>query len=127
MEEGNVLYNDTLNTFYIRLYGVKHMVKDHSGSERRNPLPPHTRIANIHVIVLSFIIYVTGLGWVNTYVSHLYIQHHLYIMAITIICKCSNNRTFLKSYYVCKIILWKEIYIGISPVCQSTSFIEHIL
>ena len=35
------LFNDTLNTFYLRLYGVRHMVKDHSDSERRNPLPPH--------------------------------------------------------------------------------------
>ena len=41
MKEGNVLFNDTLNTFYLRLYGVKHMVKDHSDSEKGNPLPPH--------------------------------------------------------------------------------------
>ena len=27
--------------FYLRLYGVRHMVKDHSDSEIRNPLPPH--------------------------------------------------------------------------------------
>ena len=33
-KEGNVLFNDTLNTFYLRLYGVRHMVKDHSDSER---------------------------------------------------------------------------------------------
>ena len=40
MEEGrSVLFNDTLNTFYLRLYGVGHMVKDHSDSERGNPLP----------------------------------------------------------------------------------------
>ena len=39
--ERNVLYNDTLNTFYLQLYGVRHMVKDHSGSEKENPLPPH--------------------------------------------------------------------------------------
>ena len=38
---GNVLFNDALNTFYLRLYGVRHMVKDHSESERGNPLPPH--------------------------------------------------------------------------------------
>ena len=24
LKEGNVLFNDTLNTFYLRLYGVKH-------------------------------------------------------------------------------------------------------
>ena len=42
-KEGNVLFNDALNTFYLRLYGVRHMVKDHSDSERerRNLLPPH--------------------------------------------------------------------------------------
>ena len=33
-KEGNVLFNDALNTFYLRLYGVTHMVKDHSYSER---------------------------------------------------------------------------------------------
>ena len=40
-EEGNVLFNDALNTFYLQLYGVRHMVKDHSDSERGNPLPPN--------------------------------------------------------------------------------------
>ena len=39
--KGNVLFNDTLNTFYLRLYGVGHMVKYHSDSERGNLLPPH--------------------------------------------------------------------------------------
>ena len=29
-----------VNTFYLWLYGVKHMVKDHSDSEIGNPLPP---------------------------------------------------------------------------------------
>ena len=31
----NVLFNDKLNTFYLQLYGVRHMVKDHSDSERK--------------------------------------------------------------------------------------------
>ena len=31
-KEGNVLFNDALSTFYLRLYGVGHMVKDHSDS-----------------------------------------------------------------------------------------------
>ena len=34
-EEGNVLFNDTLNIFYLQLYGVGHMVKCHSDSERK--------------------------------------------------------------------------------------------
>ena len=34
-KEGSVLFNDALNTFYLRLYGVGHMVKDQSDSERK--------------------------------------------------------------------------------------------
>ena len=33
-KEGNVLFNDALNTFYLRLYGIRHMVKDQSESEK---------------------------------------------------------------------------------------------
>ena len=36
-KEGHVLFNDALNTFY----GVRHMVKDNSDSEKGNPMPPH--------------------------------------------------------------------------------------
>ena len=53
MKEG-IVFNDALNTFYLRLYDVGHMVKDHSDTEREregeretekkgergNPLPP---------------------------------------------------------------------------------------
>ena len=35
------LINDILNTFYLQLYGVRHMVKDHFDSEKGNPLPPN--------------------------------------------------------------------------------------
>ena len=38
-KEGNGLFNDALK-FYLRLYGVRHMIKDHSDSKRGNPLPP---------------------------------------------------------------------------------------
>ena len=40
-KKGNVLFNDALNTFCLRLYGVGHMVKDHSDNEKGNLLPPH--------------------------------------------------------------------------------------
>ena len=43
MKEGrNVLFNDTLDTFYLRLYGVRHMVEDQT-----NPLPPHGQLFSI--------------------------------------------------------------------------------
>ena len=40
------LINDALNTFYLRLYGVRHMVKDYTDSKRGNPLPPQHRLLN---------------------------------------------------------------------------------
>ena len=39
--EVNVLFNDGLNTFYLWLYDVIYMVKDHLNSKRVNPMPPH--------------------------------------------------------------------------------------
>ena len=42
------LFNDALNTFYLRLYGVRHMVKDHSDSGKGNPLPPHRLLLSIN-------------------------------------------------------------------------------
>ena len=33
-KKGNFVFNDALNTFYLRLYGVGHMVNDHSDSKR---------------------------------------------------------------------------------------------
>ena len=46
--ERNVLFNDELNTFYLRLYGVRHMVMDHSDSEKGNPLLPHRLLLSIN-------------------------------------------------------------------------------
>ena len=52
-----MLFNDVLNTFYLRLYGVKHMIKDHSESERGNPLPPHGQqtIQRTSNIIIQFL------------------------------------------------------------------------
>ena len=33
-KKGNILFNDALNTFYLRLYGVGYIVKDHSDTQR---------------------------------------------------------------------------------------------
>ena len=35
LQEGNVLFNDALNTFYLWIDGIEHMVNDHSDSERK--------------------------------------------------------------------------------------------
>ena len=37
-KERNVIFKDTLDTFYLWLYGVGHMVKDHPDSQRGNLL-----------------------------------------------------------------------------------------
>ena len=52
--ERNVLFNDALHTFYLRLCGVRHMVKDHSDSERGNPLPPHRLLNRLTARVLLY-------------------------------------------------------------------------
>ena len=55
-KEGNVLFNDALNTFYLRLYGIGYMVKgEHSDSESRNPLLP------LHGLLLPCFYYCEGL------------------------------------------------------------------
>ena len=41
MKEGRKCFNNALNTFNLRLYGIGHMVKDHSDKERGNQLLPH--------------------------------------------------------------------------------------
>ena len=46
--ERNVLFNDAHKTFYLWLYGIRHMVKDHSDSERGNPLLPHRLLLSIN-------------------------------------------------------------------------------
>ena len=47
-ERDMFLFNDALNTFYLRLYGVRYMVKDHSDSEKGNPLLPHRLLLSIN-------------------------------------------------------------------------------
>ena len=53
-KEGSVLFNDALNTFYLRLYGVRHMVKDHSDSDKGNLLPPHRLLLRLAARVLLY-------------------------------------------------------------------------
>ena len=38
------LFNDALNTFYLWLYSIRHMINNHSDSERENLLPPLHRL-----------------------------------------------------------------------------------
>ena len=63
-EEGNVLFNDALNTFYLRLYGVRHMVKD--DSDRRE----ETRCRHMgysFVLAARVLLYASSYRQDNTY------------------------------------------------------------
>ena len=71
-EEGNVLFNDTLNTFYLRLYGIGHMIEDHSDSERRNPLPP---LPGLLFSISIILLYAPSHRQDSTYHSLCYISH----------------------------------------------------
>ena len=62
-KQGNVLFNDAFNTFYLRLNGVRRMVKDHSDSERGNLLPPHRLLFPIS----SWVLYASSHRQDNTY------------------------------------------------------------
>ena len=48
--------------FYLRLYGVRHMVKNHSDSERGNPLQPHRLLLPISRITHTTA-FVTPVVW----------------------------------------------------------------
>ena len=45
-KEGNVLFNDAFNTFYLRLYGIGDMVKDHLDSERKPAAATQTTLSD---------------------------------------------------------------------------------
>ena len=63
-KEGNVLFNEANNTFYLRLYGVTHIIKVHSDSERGNTLPPISSKCSFICIIPQ-----TGLTYTAAFVS----------------------------------------------------------
>ena len=73
-KEENVLFNDAPNTFYLRLYGVGHMVKDHSYIEE---------IRCRHYMVYSFRLAARGI---------LYAPRG--ILYLNTICLTPNNRFY---------------------------------
>ena len=49
-KEGNVLFKDALKAFYLRLYGVRYIVKNHSDSERGNSEMNPTTASQLAII-----------------------------------------------------------------------------
>ena len=71
-KEGNVLFNNALNTFYLRLYGVIHMVKDHS--EAREETRCH-HMGYSFRLAARVLLYASSHRQDNTYHSLCYTSH----------------------------------------------------
>ena len=70
--ERNVLFKDALNTFYLRLYGIRHMVMDHSDSDKGNPLPPHWLLFSISIHRIFYMNHPTDrIAYTTTFVTPL--------------------------------------------------------
>ena len=89
-----MFYLTTHSTLYLRLYGVRHMVKDHSDSEKGNPLPPHRLLLSINSKGSFICISHTQ---DNTYHSLCYTSR-IYILTVTI-----NG----KKVVIIKVNFWK--------------------
>ena len=62
-EEENVLFTNTLNTYYlVILHETWHMVKDNGDSQRGNPLPPPFNL----VLTFRASCYSARLSWAHT-------------------------------------------------------------
>ena len=68
-KEGNLLFNDALNTFYLRLYGVRHMVKDHSDREKGKRC---RHIGYSFQLAARVLLYASSHRRDNTYHGHCY-------------------------------------------------------
>ena len=73
----NVLFNDALNTFYLRLYGIRLIVTDHSDSDKGNPLLPYRLLLSINSKVL---LYAPSHKQDNTYHGLCYTSHGVYFI-----------------------------------------------
>ena len=72
-KEGNVLFNDALNTFYLWLYSVTHMVKDHSDSEWEET--PCHHMSYSFRLAARVLLYASSHRQDNTYHSLCYTRH----------------------------------------------------
>ena len=71
LKEGNIVFNDELKTFYLRLNGIGLMVKDNLDSKRGNPLPPLNGLI-FPISSKVFFLYVLSHKQDNTYHSLCY-------------------------------------------------------
>ena len=85
-KEANVLFNNSLNTFYLRLYGIRYMLNDHSDSEKGNPLPPHGLLFPIKVCHGDIIV-----NWITTKVSFCFFQHCEGVSEHCYICRAARQ------------------------------------
>ena len=72
-KEGNVLFNHALNTFYLRLCGIRHMVKDHTDSKRGKDT--HCHMGYSFWLTERVLLYASSHRQDNTYHSLCYTSH----------------------------------------------------
>ena len=88
-QEGNVLFNDALNTFYLRLYGVRHMGKaSHEGVSE-------TRITIHKNALIKYI----GDGNICHFKKYIIISHLTFFLIITTKITMASTIFLIDVYY----------------------------
>ena len=116
--ERNILFNDALNTFYLRLYGVRHMVKDHSDSEKGNPLPPHRLTARV-------LLYAPSYRQDNTYHGLCYTSRGALacMYECMYVCMCTNVRMYV-CFDVCMCLCMYYMYVYVCTYVRMYMFMH---
>ena len=110
-KEGNVLFNDALNTFYLRFYGIGHMVKDNSDSERGNLLPSHGYSFELATRVL---LYALSHRQNSTYHSLCYTSHGALARCckITFAINCSASLLYTsRTQMICQFVMFSPQFL----------------
>ena len=107
-KEGNDLFNDALNTFYLQLYGIRHMVKDHSDSEREETCCLHMGYS--FRLTARVLLYASSHRQYNTYHGLCYTSRgalDTYTSAYVCVCVCvcvwhffCYNQTYKNVYWL---------------------------
>ena len=91
------------HTFYLRLYGVRHMVKNHSDSEKGNPLLPHRLLFPIS----SKGYFICTTPWRIDLTTHLTMSEHSYHWPISRSnIKCLSNLEISGQFFILSNTFW---------------------
>ena len=98
--EGNVLFNNAY-TFYLWLYGIGDMIKDHSDSEREHPLQPlHGIFFFCSSSKASFIYTITDVHKYSFWSGHKLSQSFEYIISEKTLLLVNNQQMYVLYVYI---------------------------